>query len=52
MNRLEDLKIKIENERSKLDHMVEELKLEESYQQSLVLDGLIEEYLEVSAVQH
>ncbi|MEE0419537.1 MAG: hypothetical protein UDG86_05730 [Lachnospiraceae bacterium] len=45
MNRLEDLKIKIEEERGKLDKLVEEMKLEESYRQSVLLDGLIEEYI-------
>ena len=45
MNKLEDLKIKIEEERSKLDKLVEEMRLEESYRQSVLLDGLIEEYI-------
>lgn len=45
MKRLEALQSKIEKERSKLDQLVKERKIEESYRQSLVLDILVEEYI-------
>lgn len=50
MNRTESLMIKIEEERNKLNKMVEENNLEASYHQSLVLDGLIEEYISLTNV--
>lgn len=48
MNKIEHLQIRIEEERSKLDEMVEEQSLEESYKQSVLLDGLIEEYIRLT----
>lgn len=45
MKSVEALKQKIERERIKLDQLIRERKVEESYRQSLVLDGLVEEYI-------
>ncbi len=45
MKKMEALKLKIEEERVKLDQLIRERKVEESYRQSLVLDGLVEEYI-------
>lgn len=44
---LEILKETIERERRKLDFLAEEGNLEEAYRQSLLLDSLIEQYLEI-----
>lgn len=45
MKKMDALKLKIEEERVKLDQLIRERKVEESYRQSLVLDGLVEEYI-------
>lgn len=45
MKSLEALQSKIEKERKKLDQLVRDRKIEESYHQSLVLDILVEEYI-------
>jgi len=49
MTRMENLKERIEKERKKLDSLLMEGNLEATYQQSLVVDRLIEEYLDMSA---
>lgn len=48
MNKIENLKMKIEEERKKLDKLIEENKFEESYKHSVRLDGLIEEYINLT----
>lgn len=47
MEKLEVLKTKIEEERVILDQLMEENKFDETYQQSLVVDKLIEEYIQM-----
>lgn len=48
MDQKEILKDRIEEERRKLDHLVERKAAREvTYQQSLVVDQLIEQYLEL-----
>ena len=46
MNHIEELKETIEKERQKLDELAENGLLGAVYEQSLVLDQLIEEYLD------
>ena len=48
MKRMENLKERIEMERKKLDKLLMEGNLEATYQQSLVVDRLIEEYLDTA----
>lgn len=47
MRDLEELKKLIEEERQKLDQELEDGDIKAHYQRSLILDGLIEEYLDV-----
>ncbi len=47
MRDLEELKQLIEAERQKLDRELEDGNIKAHYQRSLILDGLIEEYLDV-----
>lgn len=48
MKTIEALKRQIEVERLKLDRLISEKKLEASYQQSLLLDSLVEEYISIT----
>lgn len=48
MNNIENLKIRIEEERKRLDKFIADGKIKESYQQSMVVDGLVEEYIEMA----
>lgn len=45
---MEELKKRIETERQKLDQLIGEGKMEETYQQSLVVDGLIAQYIDLT----
>ena len=49
MNQKENLRERIEKEREKLDRLTLENDLEATYQQSLVLDRLVEEYLDLQS---
>ena len=49
MKRMENLKERIEIERRKLDSLLMEGRMEETYQQSLLVDRLIEEYLDMTS---
>ena len=48
MKRMENLKERIEIERRKLDSLLSEGNLEATYRQSLLVDRLIEEYLDMT----
>lgn len=47
MNELEELQEQIERSRIELDNAFETGKFEEYYEKSIILDNLIEEYLQV-----
>lgn len=47
MKRMENLKERIEKERERLDALVQEGNPDATYQQSLVVDKLVEEYLDL-----
>lgn len=47
MKRMENLKERIEKERERLDTFIQEGNLEATYRQSLVVDKLVEEYLDL-----
>ena len=47
MKRMENLKERIEKERERLDSLIQEGNLDATYQQSLVVDRLVEEYLDL-----
>ncbi|MDY3917487.1 MAG: hypothetical protein SOZ59_00615 [Candidatus Limivivens sp.] len=47
MNQKEALKARIEEERKKLDTLAENGLMHDTYQQSLVVDQLIEQYLDI-----
>ena len=49
VNRVEDLKIKIEKERSRLNQLVKDMRIDETYQQSLLVDELVEEYISLTS---
>lgn len=48
MSQLEMLKNEIEKERKKLDSLIAEDNLEETYRQSLVVDKLVERYIRLT----
>ena len=48
VKRIEDLKIRIEKERTSLNQMVKDMKVDEAYQQSLLVDALIAEYISLT----
>lgn len=48
VNRVEDLKIKIEKERTRLNQLVMDRKAEETYRQSLLVDELVAEYIRLT----
>ncbi len=43
--KVEELKLRIEKERIRLNQMMKERKVDETYRQSLVVDELIAEYI-------
>ncbi len=45
MNKIEALKIRIEQERAHLNQLVLDRKAEETYRQSLLVDQLVAEYI-------
>ena len=49
VNRVEDLKVKIEKERSRLNQLVKDMRIDETYQQSLLVDELVEEYISLTS---
>ena len=48
MNRVEELKAKIEKARNELDKLIGRNELEAVYKQSLAVDALVEEYIELT----
>jgi hypothetical protein len=46
---VEELKVSIERERTRLNTMILEKKAKETYEQSLLVDKLVEEYLDLTA---
>jgi hypothetical protein len=48
VNRVEDLKIRIEKERTRLNQLVIDRKAEETYRQSLLVDELVAEYIRLT----
>lgn len=48
VNRVEDLKIRIEKERTRLNQLVMDRKTEETYRQSLLVDELVAEYISLT----
>ena len=48
MEKMENLKNQIEEERVKLDQLIGENNFGETYQQSLVVDKLVEEYIQLA----
>jgi len=48
VNRVEDLKIRIERERTRLNQLVTDRKAEETYRQSLLVDELVAEYIRLT----
>lgn len=49
MNPIEELKNKIETERQNLDKILLNCTMEEAYNQSKLVDGLIEEYISLAS---
>ena len=48
MEGIKELKVKIEEERLKLDQLAQNGDFEATYRQSLVVDALIEQYLDIA----
>ncbi|MCI5994650.1 MAG: Spo0E family sporulation regulatory protein-aspartic acid phosphatase [Blautia sp.] len=48
VNRVEDLKARIEKERSRLNQLVRDMQIDETYQQSLLVDELVAEYISLT----
>lgn len=48
VNRVEDLKVRIEKERTRLNQLVRDRKAEETYRQSLLVDELVAEYIRLT----
>ncbi|MDY4516666.1 MAG: hypothetical protein SPD93_09335 [Lachnospiraceae bacterium] len=45
---MEDLKARIEKERSRLNQLVRDMQIDETYQQSLLVDELVAEYISLT----
>lgn len=48
VNRIEDLKVRIEMERTRLNQLAADRKTEETYRQSLLVDELVSEYISLT----
>ena len=48
VNRVEDLKTRIERERARLNQLVKERQAEETYRKSLLVDELVAEYIRLT----
>lgn len=48
VNKVEDLKMRIERERTRLNQLMNERQAEETYRQSLLVDELVAEYIRLT----